>query len=294
MTDAITVRQPQTAIATRVDVLEGVTFADLVSMGQELARTGFLPDHIKTGPQFAAIVMTGRELGMTPMRAVRSLQMVKGKVVEDAASQLARFKAAGGRATFLHLDETKAVLELTHPNGDKHTETWTLEDAKRAGLSGGMVGKFPKAMLRSRAITAGLKSLGWDGAVGAYDPSELVADADEQPQQTPQRVRESDAVEQPKAPPMPPEVKRICDLAILLIEAPDVDTVSYGVSNIEETILDVFDTAKRDRYRLALDGLAERRACELNGTPDDWHPSPAKREAAVRLDGIARKHRADT
>lgn len=292
MTDAITVRQPQTAIATRVDVLEGVTFADLVSMGQELARTGFLPDHIKTGPQFAAIVMTGRELGMTPMRAVRSLQMVKGKVVEDAASQLARFKVAGGRATFLHLDETRAVLELTHPNGDKHTETWTLEDAKRAGLSGGMVGKFPKAMLRSRAITAGLKSLGWDGAVGAYDPSELVEHNDDQPQQTAPRVREPDAVEQPKTPPMPPEVKRICDLAILLIEAPDVDTVGYGVSHIEETILDVVDTTKRDRYRLALDGLAERRACELNGTPEEWEPGLVKREAAVRLEAIARKHKA--
>ena len=28
-------------------------------------------------------------------------------------------------------------------------------------------------MLRSRAITAGLKSVGWEGAVGAYDPDEL-------------------------------------------------------------------------------------------------------------------------
>ena len=59
MTDAITVRpQPQTDVTRRVDVLEGVTFADLVSMGDQLARTGFLPEHIKNGPQFAAIVMT--------------------------------------------------------------------------------------------------------------------------------------------------------------------------------------------------------------------------------------------
>ena len=28
-------------------------------------------------------------------------------------------------------------------------------------------------MLRSRAITAGLKSIGWEGAVGAYDPDEI-------------------------------------------------------------------------------------------------------------------------
>lgn len=281
----------QTAITSRIDVLEGVSFADLVGMGEQLARTGFLPDHIKTGPQFAAIVMTGRELGMSPMRAVRSLQMVKGKVVEDAASQLARFKAAGGRATFLHLDEVKAVLEVQHPNGDKHTETWTIDDAKRAGLLGGMVGKYPKAMLRSRAITAALKSLGWDGAVGAYDPSELVEHNDDQPQQTAPRVREPDAIEQPKAPPIPAEVRRILDLAILLIEAPDVDTVGYGVSHIEETIAAVDDESKRARYRLALDGIAERRACEINGTPDEWTPSEPKREAVARLAALAHKHK---
>jgi hypothetical protein len=33
--------------------------------------------------------------------------------------------------------------------------------------------KHPKAMLRSRAITAGLKSVGWEGGSGVYDPSEL-------------------------------------------------------------------------------------------------------------------------
>src|SRR6185437_8808980 len=31
----------------------------------------------------------------------------------------------------------------------------------------------PQAMLRSRCITAGLKALGWEGGVGAYDPDEV-------------------------------------------------------------------------------------------------------------------------
>ena len=69
---------------------EGPTFSELVAMGNDLVRTGFLPDHIKTGAQAAAIILTGRELGMAPMRALRSLQLVKGKVTENADSQLAR------------------------------------------------------------------------------------------------------------------------------------------------------------------------------------------------------------
>ena len=89
----------------------------------------------------------------------------------------------------------------------------------------------------------------------------------------------------------PAEVRRILDLAILLIEAPDVDTVGYGVSHIEETIAAVDDESKRARYRLALDGIAERRACEINGTPDEWKPTEAKREAVARLEALARKHK---
>jgi hypothetical protein len=159
-----------------------MTFADILAMGETLVKTGFLPQHIKTGGQAAAIILTGQELGMKPMRAIRSLQLVKGKVVENADSQLARFKSDGGRAKFLQLTERVAELYLRHPNGDEHTEKFAIEDAERAGLlksSGNgepsMYVKHPKSMLRSRAITNGLKSIGWEGGAGAYDPDEAIA-----------------------------------------------------------------------------------------------------------------------
>lgn len=277
MTDALTVRAPQTDIARRVDVLEGVTFADLVTMGDQLARTGFLPEHIKNGPQFAAIVMTGKEMGMPPMRAIRSFYLVKGKVMEDAASQLARFKNNGGRATFDHLDDTKAVLTLTHPNGDKHTETWTLEDAKKAGLLNGMVGKFPKAMLRSRVITAGLKSLGWEGAVGTYDPSELVDTVED----APPPVRQPEVLPPAKPVGPPPEVKRVLDLADMIIAAADEGELSYAFSKIDEATSGVGDDDKRRKYVAALEGLVERRASELSGA--EWGSPPERKEAATKL-----------
>lgn len=283
MTEALAVRQ-SAPIATRVDVLEGVTFADLVQMGEQLARTGFLPDHIKTGPQFAAIVMTGKELGMAPMRAIRSFHMVKGKVVEDAASQLARFKSAGGRATFDHLDDVKAVLTLTHPNGDKHTETWTIDDAKKAGLMNGLVSKFPRAMLRSRVITAGLKSLGWEGAVGAYDPSELV-DHDEPQARAPEVLPPQPA--KAKGPPAPsPGVKRILDLADLIRTAGDADTLGYAVEHMDATVDEAgVDEAKAARYRLALNAMVSLRSAEIAGE-EPINVSPEARDAATKLSAL--------
>lgn len=151
-----------------------MSFNDMMQMGDALVRTGFLPDTIKNGAQAAAVILAGRELGMEPMRALRSITLVKGKVTESADSQLARFKSDGGRAVFKQLDDAAAVLWLRHPNGDEHTESFTMDDAKRAQLTNSaMYTKFGKAMLRSRAITAGLKSVGWEGGAGNYDPDEL-------------------------------------------------------------------------------------------------------------------------
>ena len=171
-TEMITTDAGGRAISTRDEGDIG-GFNQLVDAGARMVKTGFLPDHIRTGEQFAAIVLVGREMGIPTMRAIRSLQIIKGNVTEKADSQLARFKEAGGRAQFEVLDEARAVLHLTHPNGDTHTETWTINDSRKAGLTGGNHAKFPRAMIRSRCITAALKSIGWAGAVGNYDPDEL-------------------------------------------------------------------------------------------------------------------------
>lgn len=145
----------------------------LFELAKHLVPTGMLPEHLKTPGQVVAIILAGRELGMPPMRSLRSLTLVKGKVVESADSQLARFKTDGGKAKFVTLTEDEAVMDLVHPNGDEHTERFSMSDAKRAGLTSNQTwAKYPKAMLRSRVITAGLKSIGWDGAVGNYDPDE--------------------------------------------------------------------------------------------------------------------------
>lgn len=205
-TEISTQTQPR-AIAPHNDDATG--FPALVAMGDQLRRTGFLPSHIKDGVSFAAIVLMGRELGMGTMAACRKLQVIKGTVTERADSQLSRFKSVGGRSQFKELTESKAVLWLRHPNGDEHTETFSIDDAKRAGLaSNDNYAKHPKAMLRSRAITAGLKSIGWEGAVGIYDPDEIT---DSESAREPVVVRPKfDTTETvvPLKPKAPVEIKR--------------------------------------------------------------------------------------
>jgi hypothetical protein len=154
-------------------------FHDMMALATTLLQTGFLPEAIKTPGQALAIILTGQELGLGPMQSLRSIHIIKGKPELAADLQLALFhrKDAEGKcglSRWERLDETEAILWLKHPNGTEHTEHFTLKDAERAGLSGGEnYKKWPKAMLRSRAITAGLKSVGFEPTTGVYDEGEI-------------------------------------------------------------------------------------------------------------------------
>jgi hypothetical protein len=150
-------------------------FRSMFDMAKTLVESGMIPKHINTPAKAIAIILTGREMGIGAMAALRSILMVEGKPTLAADLQLGRFHAAGGRSHFEELTETTAVLTLHAPWLIKpHTERFTIQDAQRASLSGKDVWKkYPKAMLRSRAITAGLKSIGFEPVAGVYDPEEL-------------------------------------------------------------------------------------------------------------------------
>lgn len=154
--------------------LPEVGYGELMGLAEQLVKTGFLPEAIKTPAQAVAIILTGREMGLGPMQSLRSIGIIKGKPVVAADLQLAIFHRHGGRSKWVSLTDSVAQLKLHHPNGVEHCELFTMEDARKAGLaSSPMYAKYPKAMLRSRCITAALKSIGFEPCAGAYDPEEL-------------------------------------------------------------------------------------------------------------------------
>lgn len=168
--------QQQAALSiVRTDPLADAVQQFKVTLGlaTALVNSGFLPKALNTPEKAVAVILAGRELGIGPMLALRSIHIIEGKPVVAADLQLARFKADGGRAVFPELTAETAVLQLRHPNGDEHTETFTIVDARAAQLlNKDNWKKFPKAMLRSRVITAGLKSIGYEPTCGVYDTDE--------------------------------------------------------------------------------------------------------------------------
>jgi hypothetical protein len=161
--------------------------APVVDYARELAgaamllRSGLLPKSIGTPEAALFIILTGRDLGLSPVQSLRSIYVIQGKVEVSADQQLGLFHRAGGRSQWVTLTNTEAVLRLSAPwLLEPHDESFTMEDAKRAGLDkpsrsgeASMFTKFPRPMLRSRAITAGLKSIGFDPTSGMYAPGEI-------------------------------------------------------------------------------------------------------------------------
>jgi hypothetical protein len=150
-------------------------FEAMMKMAGMLAESGFLPRKLNTAGKVLAVILSGRELGLPPMLALRSIRIQEetGYPIIAADVLLGAFKRMGGKAKFTALSDKIATLWLKHPNGDEHTESFTIAMAEAAQLLGKENWKkYKQAMLRSRVITAALKSIGWEPAAGVYNPDE--------------------------------------------------------------------------------------------------------------------------
>jgi hypothetical protein len=164
-----------TALMSAVERAAPVDWNRELNGAKMLLRSGLLPKGI-TAEAALFIILTGRDLGLSPIQSLRSINVIAGKVEVAADMSLGLFHRAGGKSHFVKLTDTEAVLRFAAPwLLEDHDESFTIKDAERAGLLTRQDNwkKFPKAMLRSRAITSGLKSIGFDPTAGVYDYGEI-------------------------------------------------------------------------------------------------------------------------
>ena len=190
MTDIIKTTSGLDMVASLADVLK---LADTLAQ----ARGGFIPDHFKNSAQVAAVILAGRELGVGPMAALRSFYLVNGKLGMDASFVSGRMLAHGIALEWLRDDDECASVRLSRAGMPPYVSTFSRADAERAGLWGSATWrKYPRAMLRARAITAGARAYAADAFSGSvYTPDELRSgtngdDRDEQPTQRVQQPAE--------------------------------------------------------------------------------------------------------
>ena len=152
--------------------------SEILTVAKSLKQAGgFLPPHLKNEGEIVAVVLAGRELGIPPMASIRSIKLVKGNVTLDASMQLALMVRAGCKVKWLKDgSDGEAILRLERPGQEPHESRYTLDMARKAGLTGDNWTKHPAAMLRARCVTAAGKAYVPDVLAGVYLPDELPGD----------------------------------------------------------------------------------------------------------------------
>lgn len=151
--------------------------ADVLTLATHLAKAkGFVPRALLGDPgSIAAAILTGLELGMGPMEAMRSLHVIDGRTTMSAELMLSRAIARGVRHQWLETTATVARIRLERDGSRPFDLAYTIEDAQTAGLARKDNWRgHPKAMLRARCISAALRAYCPDVlGSGIYTPEEL-------------------------------------------------------------------------------------------------------------------------
>ena len=152
---------------------------------------------VQNKDQAVALMLLAQAEGIHPMRAVQEYHIINGRPAMRADAMLARFLQAGGKVEWHKLTDTEASATFSHPQGGTATITWTLDMAKRAGLVKPNSGwsKFPRAMLRSRVVSEGVRTVFPGVATGIYTPEEVVDFEPAEPVRVEAKVVEAEPVE---------------------------------------------------------------------------------------------------
>lgn len=158
---------------------------------ESLAATPLLPDVYRKQPASVLWALEyGRALGLDVVTTITTIHVIKGKPCQSADLMLGRARTAGHRVR-IKSERTQCVVSIQrHDDPDDETVIeWTLDDAVIAGLceirndrpyardqknQPTPWEKFPRAMLRARAIAECVRSACPEVLHGAiYTPEEL-------------------------------------------------------------------------------------------------------------------------
>lgn len=202
-----------------------------VDLAGRFAKSALLPDGLRAKPDDVFVtLLAGHELGLAPMAALRGIHVIKGKPILTADTMVAVVLSSGAAEYFTRVDESdESATYETKRKGAPSAQraTWTLADAKRAGLLGNDNWlKNPRAMCRARAKSILARDVYPDVLAGCYEEGEaeeVMRDQIGQPTRLPVGTTIIDAPATAASPPPAPKTPADTWPALLADLAPLVD-----------------------------------------------------------------------
>lgn len=123
-------------------------------IAQSLARTSFVPRSLQGKPgDITAAILAGQELGLQPMAALRSMDIIQGTPALRAHAMRGLVQSRGHQVQLVESGEALCVMRGKRRGEDDWQQVeWSIERAQRLGLtSKDQWKKQPQAMLVARA-----------------------------------------------------------------------------------------------------------------------------------------------
>jgi hypothetical protein len=174
-----------------------VTFAEMKVLAEFVVKSGLFG--MKTIEQALSLMALSQAEGVHPMMAIRDYHIIQGRPALKADTLLARFHQDGGLVEWQDYTETKVAGLFSHPKKCPKPVlvVWTIEQAKKITTYDQALGRrkslvekdnwinYPKAMLRARVISEGVKTVDPGVCVGLYTVEEVIDIEPEEPTKSP-------------------------------------------------------------------------------------------------------------
>ena len=169
---------------TNLPAIMPTNLPELETFARMASASGYFSD-AREAAQAMVKIAAGLEMGIAPIQAMTSIHVIKGRVTLSANLMAAQVRRAGYRYLVAW---SEGACSITFFDGENKLgeSSFSLRDAKTAGLSGGGWAKYPRNMLFARAMMNGVRWYLPELALGIYDPEELGAESQTCPEPLPE------------------------------------------------------------------------------------------------------------
>lgn len=140
-----------------------------------LVKSGFLPTAVNTPEKALAIMQKGKELGIPPMEALSSINVIQGKPSVSPQLMLALARRTGELIDIkMEATDKGATVTITRKGQSPFTTTFGVKEATDMGLIGkDNYKKQPAVMFQWRALAQNLRVTFPDAIGGLYLVEEM-------------------------------------------------------------------------------------------------------------------------
>ena len=187
MGDLVAIRQPS--------MDEMLAFAEIAVRSKFYGFT--------SADQLLTLMIVAQSQGRPFASVVEEYSVIQGRPALKAEAMLARFQKAGGHIEYKEYTDERCAIIFSHPQCSPVEVDWDMDRARQAGLAGkGPWRSYPRAMLKARCISDGVRAAFPACLGGCYTPEEI---SDFEP--TPAHVSPPTARGQLAAPEEPGQVE---------------------------------------------------------------------------------------